>query len=109
MTRKGSDNLKPQNTRTKAEQRRIASAGGRASGVARREKKSLRQRLELLLAVKAEGADMDTAEAVTVALIEKALSGDVRAYEVIRDTIGEKPTDKLDNNISGGLEIAWKS
>ena len=32
-------NLRPQNTRTKEEQRRIAKAGGVASGKARREKK----------------------------------------------------------------------
>lgn len=100
------EDLKP--VRSKDEAKSRGRKGGLASGAARREKKTLRQRLELLLAVKAEGTDMDTAEAVTVALIEKALSGDVRAYEVIRDTIGEKPTDKLDNNISGGLEIAWK-
>ena len=32
----------------------------------------------------------------TPSLIKKAMSGDVRAFEVIRDTIGEKPTDKID-------------
>jgi uncharacterized protein YfaQ (DUF2300 family) len=36
-------NLKPQNTRTKAEQRKIAIMGGKASGKARREKKLLSQ------------------------------------------------------------------
>ena len=28
------------------------------------------------------------------ALIKKAANGDTKAFEVIRDTIGEKPTDK---------------
>jgi hypothetical protein len=32
---------------------------------------------------------------VTLALIEKAMSGDTKAFEVIRDTIGEKPVDKV--------------
>jgi len=38
-------NLKPLNTRTKEEQREIARAGGRASGIARREKKSAKDAL----------------------------------------------------------------
>ena len=44
------ENLKPQNTRTKAEQRRIAQMGGRASGKARREKKLMSQIYADLLA-----------------------------------------------------------
>lgn len=103
MARAGKQNLKVPSSE---EARKLGKKGGIASGAARREKKTMRQRLELLLSRK-EG-DVDTAEAVTLALIEKALSGDVRAYEVIRDTIGEKPTDKVESNISGGLEIAWK-
>jgi len=35
------ENLKPQNTRTKAEQKKIARMGGKASGKARAEKKKL--------------------------------------------------------------------
>lgn len=42
------------------------------------------------------GEKATTREAISVSLIKKALSGDVRAYEVIRDTTGEKPTDKID-------------
>ena len=41
MPRGNINNLKPQNTRTKDEQKRIATLGGKASGVARREKKKL--------------------------------------------------------------------
>ena len=33
-------------------------------------------------------------ENICLALINKALSGDVRAFEMIRDTIGENPTAK---------------
>ena len=42
------------------------------------------------------GEKATTQEAISVSLIKKAMSGDVRAFEVIRDTIGEKPTDKID-------------
>lgn len=37
----------------------------------------------------------NTQESIAVALVEKAMSGDVRAFEVLRDTIGEKPVDKV--------------
>ena len=76
--------------RTTSEQREIAKAGGVASGEARRKRKSLREELELLL------ENGDTQESVAVALIEKAMKGDVKAFEVIRDTIGEKPVDKVE-------------
>ena len=38
----------------------------------------------------------ETQKSVTLALIEKAMSGDTKAFEVIRDTIGEKPADKVE-------------
>lgn len=41
---------------------------------------------------------MDMADALALALIEKGLAGSVRAFEVIRDTIGDKPTDKVEVN-----------
>ena len=44
-------NLVPMNRRTKEEQRRIASAGGRASGEARRAKKTMREYADFLLSL----------------------------------------------------------
>ena len=82
-------NLIPLNERTKSEQRAIASAGGKASGAARRARKTLKEELLLLL------ADGETQKNVTLAMIQKALDGDTKAFEVIRDTIGEKPTEKV--------------
>lgn len=83
------ENLVSLADRTTEEQRAIASAGGKASGEARRKRKTLKEELLLLLS---EG---ETQQSVTLALIEKAMSGDTKAYEVIRDTIGEKPVDKV--------------
>ena len=40
------------------------------------------------------GEKASTQEAITIALIKQALNGNVKAYEVIRDTIGEKPALK---------------
>ncbi len=87
----GSDNLIPLNKRTKEEQRAITTAGGIASGESRRARKTLKEELLLLLS---EG---DTQKSVSVALLQKAMDGDVKAFEVIRDTIGEKPVDKVEN------------
>ena len=83
------ENLVSLADRTTSEKRAIASAGGKASGEARRKRKTLKEELLLML------ADGDTQQSVTLALIEKAMSGDTKAFEVIRDTIGEKPVDKV--------------
>ncbi len=86
-------NLKPQNKRTKSEQRAIAQKGGIASGKARAKKKSLKETLQALLELEydMDGTMLKGNEATSVALIKQALNGNVKAYEVIRDTIGEKP------------------
>jgi len=96
-----SKNLKPQNQRTKSEQRKIASSGGIASGKSRREKRIMRERLEILLAMPAEGGG-DNGDALCVALLKAALMGDVKAFEMIRDTVGEKPVEKKDLTNSDG-------
>ena len=63
--------------------------GGIASGEAKRERKTLKEELLQLLS---EG---DTQRKVSLALIKKAKSGNTKAFEVIRDTIGEKPMEKI--------------
>lgn len=92
--------------RSSDEARKLGSAGGKKSGEARRKKKALREHLEALLAGKR--GTMTTAEALTLALVEKGLSGDVRAFEVIRDSIGEKPVEKSQREISGGMVLTWE-
>lgn len=91
----GAKNLRPQNTRSKAEQRAISAMGGRASGEARRRRKTLREELLLLL------DDGNTREAVSAALIRSAKNGSVKAFEVLRDTIGERPVERSAHTIVG--------
>lgn len=83
-----SENLKPMNKRTKSEQREIAKKAGIKSGEVRRARKTLKEELLLLL------ENGDTQNKISLALIKKAIKGDIKAFEVIRDTIGEKPADK---------------
>lgn len=89
------ENLKPFNTLTEKEHREIAKNGGKASVKARRRKKQLKELLELALSQPHESGE-DNYYAITAALIQEALSGNTKAFEVIRDTIGQKPTDALE-------------
>ena len=83
----GKENLRPVSSKDEARER--GRKGGLASGEARRKRKTLKEELLLMLS---EG---ETQQSVTLALIEKAMSGNTKAFEVIRDTIGEKPVDKV--------------
>lgn len=74
-----------------------ASKGGKRSGEVRAARKTLREGLLLLLA---EG---NTQENLIVALLDKAMKGDVAAFNTIRDTIGEKPKDVVD--VNGGIPL----
>lgn len=83
-----SENLKPNSERTPSERRENAKKAGIKSGEVRRARKTLKEELLLLL------ENGDTQNKISLALIKKALKGDIKAFEVIRDTIGEKPADK---------------
>lgn len=76
---------------SKEESKRRSSNGGKKSVEVRRARKTLKEELLLLL------SKGDTQEKISLSILEKALGGDVRAFEVIRDTIGEKPVEKIDN------------
>lgn len=68
--------------------------GGIVSGQNRRERATLRRELEELLCRKItneDGKRITVQEAISMALVKRAIKGDVRAFETIRDTIGEKP------------------
>lgn len=83
-------NLKP--VRSTSEARKKGKAGGIKSGKVRAERKTLKEELLLLL------AQGNTQNKMSLALLKKAMNGDIRAYEVIRDTVGEKPTDKIEQS-----------
>ena len=74
--------------------------GGRASGEARRSKKDLREALQALLDApivdKKTGMKMTGTEAVAAKLFQRFLKdGDLKAFELIRDTAGQKPVEKV--------------
>lgn len=93
------DNLKPLTTE---KAREIGAKGGKASVEARRKKRDLRLALEALLEsdvkkknLSGKEQDMSVAEAISLEQVRKALKGDSKAYEIIRDSSGQKPIDKI--------------
>ena len=84
------------------------SKGGKKSGETRRRRKTLREDLLALLKTvreTPEGEEKTLQDGILAALIMKALSGDVKAFEVIRDTIGEKPVDKVAQTDGEGNDV----
>ena len=77
--------------------------GGKRSGQVRLERKTLREELLALLDEKVRdkstGKKVGTRQAISAAMIKQALSGNTKAYEIIRDTIGEKPVEKVEQKI----------
>lgn len=78
--------------------RKNGSKGGKRSKEVRAARKTLREELLLLLSneVKDEnGKPIPVQTAMSSALIAKAVGGDTKAFEIVRDTIGEKPVEKV--------------
>lgn len=100
--------------KTSEEAREAGRKGGKRSGQVRRERKTLRQELELLLKEEIHdknGKAMETQKALGASLIKAALNGSVQAFIAIRDTIGEKPVEKVDVQAADytALDAAYKA
>lgn len=80
------------------EARELGRKGGIKSGEVRRARKTLREELTELLTEEItdkNGRRMQTQKAISASMIKQALTGSTKAFEIIRDTIGEKPIDKV--------------
>lgn len=100
-------NLIPNSERTPEQLREMASAGGRASGAARRRKRSLKEAADLYLALPVSDRrtwnkiarkgvdpdDIDNQMAMIIGLTMAATAGDARAAKVIVDLLGEDSGD----------------
>lgn len=100
------ENLKSLADRTTKEKREIGTKGGIASGEARRKKRDLKLAMQALLEAdvkdKRTGEVMSGAEAIALAQYRKAMKGDAKAFELVRDTSGQKPVEKVEQvNIDG--------
>ena len=80
-------NLNPVSSKKEARER--GRKGGLASVEARRKRKSLKEELLLML------EDEELQQSVAIALIKQAQNGNVKAFGMLRDTIGEAPVEKV--------------
>lgn len=99
IANKGIKNLKPVTKRTKNEAREISKKGGIKSGESRRERKKLKEELLLLL------SENNNNRKMSLAILKKALKGNIKAFEIIRDTIGEKPKEQIE---STNIEMSYE-
>lgn len=101
------ENLIPFSKRSKNEAREYGKKGGKASGAARRKKADFRKTLNALLTAEIDseewtpfleslGLDSTVEAAVNAAMIREALSGNVKAYIAIRDTLGQTTKSEED-------------
>lgn len=97
-------NLIPNSERTPSELREMCSKGGKKSGEVRRERKAMREQMEMLLKlppinaqakqkIKELGIDekeIDNQMLLMVTIFNKAVKGDIQAVNVVRELIGER-------------------
>ena len=102
------ENLKPFNKRSVNEAREMGKKGGKASGRARRKKKTMQELMKatLSLALKKDGKitdaeleqnlpglagqNMSVMQALVLAQVKKGLEGDGNAFDRIMELVGEK-------------------
>ena len=88
MSENSLKNLEKANPKNNFNNSEVARKAQEKATEVKREKKALKEELMLLL------SQGKTQEKISLALIEEAIKGNVKAFEVIRDTIGEKPINK---------------
>lgn len=108
-------NLIPNSERTPSELRQMCSNGGKASGVARRRKRTVKQAVELVMSLpvsdpkvraklKKMGIDMDDADnqtAVVVGLLGRAMKGDPKASALLFEQLddeGKSNTEQVESH-----------
>ena len=92
-------NLIPMNKRSKSEQREIQSKGGQNSGKARREKADFKAKcqmwMETTVAHDDKGNPLTGADLMIAVAGREIKEGSPRFWELMRDTAGFKPVDKV--------------
>ena len=76
-----------------------ARKGGQKSGETRRKKRDLKMCLNILmeqeLSDEENGKTMSGAEALALKAFREALDGNPKFWEIVRDTAGQKPVEKV--------------
>lgn len=102
---------------TPEQRRENGRKGGIASGEAKRKKKAMRETLDVLLSMRMKngkfadiesitsfaalkGKNISVQEAMIISMLQRAMKGDVKAAEWVRDTAGQKPVDNMNMNMN---------
>jgi len=114
--KKAEENLRPFDKLSEEEQREIRSKGGKASGETRRQRKTFKEVFSALLPmdinpdkaisglsqiIKEENPQLTAEQAIAMAQIYKAINGDTQAAIFVRDTVGDKPKEQIEQTING--------
>ena len=114
------ENLKPPTSTSEARNR--GKKGGIKSGKKRKERKAMKETAEMILGLTlkdgtvtdlediqsmaaANGKNITVQDAIVLKQAQKALKGDIRAAEFIRDTSGNRPTNeqRMDVAVNNGF------
>lgn len=118
-------NLKP--VRTKSEARERGRNGGKASGEARRRKKTMRETAQLILDMQIPNAakelkaklkamglteeDFTYQSAIMIGIVNQAMKGNTKAAAFLRDTVGENPMmlqEERGPSLADAIEDAYR-
>jgi len=109
-------NLRP--FKNEEEAREAGKKGGKKSGEVRRRKRAMRETLEIILSMalssdeareltdiedikafaEANGKNITVQDAMLLKQVQLALAGSPRSFEIVRDTVGEKPKERIETN-----------
>jgi hypothetical protein len=125
MPKPNPQNLDP--VSTKEEARKRGAAGGKKSGETKRRRKAWKETLEIILNMTMKegkttdlsslkdlskgsiaGSNLTINDMINIKMVNEALKGNTKAYEYIRDQIGEKPTEVQPDGASSALAIYVK-
>ena len=98
---KGQENLIPTTERSEDEVKKMQKKGGINSGKARRDKRTMREALKILLELPMTdkdgkpvnspltGEQMSVVESIATSTVKAAIKGDIKAVKAIADILGE--------------------
>lgn len=109
------ENLVSLSDRTTEEQREIARKGGQATAETYRKRRTFKEVFAALLpmninsdkttdlveAIQGINENMTAEQAIAAAQIYKAINGDTQAAIFVRDTVGDKPKEQIEQTING--------
>ena len=94
-----SDNLIPLGSNPERD-KEIRRMGQKAQAEKKRQRKSLKEALLIMLSTSRDGQDATIQDNWVDALATKLENGDIPTSIFVRDSIGEKPVEKVENKIT---------